>query len=221
MSKVSSPYLSPSGLIAQYQRAYSEHGDTPAAVLWPRGRQALRFDALTRHFRDTEYSVLDYGCGLGHLKSYLDQYSCKFDYYGVDLVPEFVEAVQSKFPTAHIRLVEGYAEVQAPVDHVVASGVFNIVQGGDRAAYVNYIHAALNHLFGLARVSLAINFMTDRVDFTQPQALHMNVDKIAQFVRSKLSARLRVDESYMPYEFTVIAFKDAEIVRPDNIYRAL
>lgn len=221
MPQDSSPSFAPADLIAQYQRAYAEHGDTPAAVLWPRGRQALRFDALTRHFRESEFSVLDYGCGLGHLKAYLDQYSSRYEYHGVDLVPEFVQAVQSKFPAAHMQRVDAYTDVVTPVDHVVASGVFNIVQGGDREAYVRYILAALKHLFSLARVSLAINFMTDRVDFTQAQALHMNVEDITQFVRSNLSARLRLDESYMPYEFTLVAFKDAEILRPDNIYRTL
>jgi hypothetical protein len=63
--------------------------------------------------------------------------------------------------------------------------------------------------------------MTDRVDFRQPQALHMNVEDIARFTRRNLSPRLVVDESYMPYEFTLVVFKDAEIMRPNNIYRAL
>lgn len=208
-------------LIAQYQRAYAKHGDTPAAVLWPRGRQSLRFDALTNHFKTTEFSVLDYGCGLGHLKAYLDCFSPRFEYHGADLVPEFVHAIKLKYPDAHAQCVQNYEEVASPVDHVVASGVFNIIQGDDKNAYVQHIHAVLIHLFSLARVSLAVNFMTDRVGFTQSQALHMNVEKIMQFARDKLSTRLRVDESYMPYEFTLVVFKDNMIVRPDNTYKAL
>jgi hypothetical protein len=107
------------------------------------------------------------------------------------------------------------------VDHVVISGTFNIVDGADQAVYVERVQAALSHLFGLARVSLSVNFMTDRVDFVQPQALHMNVEAMMDFVRRKLSPRLRVDESYMPYEFTLVVLKDSEILRPDNIYRPL
>jgi hypothetical protein len=221
MSKSSPRPFDSADLILQYRRAFIEHGDTPEAVLWPRGRQALRFNALTRHFREGEFSVLDYGCGLGHLKTYLDQYSCNYKYYGVDLVPEFVRAAQTKFPTAQIQLVDTFTDVMTPVDHVVASGVFNIIQGSDKEAYVLYVHAALIHLFSLTRVSLSINFMTDRVDFRQPQALHMNVEDIARFTRRNLSPRLVVDESYMPYEFTLVVFKDAEIMRPNNIYRAL
>lgn len=206
-------------LVEQYQRAYAEHGDTPAAVLWPRGRQTLRFEALTRHFPDHGFSVLDYGCGLAHLKAYLDQRCGPYEYRGVDLVPEFVDAVAGKYPNVGVNLIRSHGDVSTPVDHVVISGTFNIIEGNDRAAYVEKVEVSLVHLFQLARVSLSVNFMTDRVDFMQPQALHLNVEHMMGFMRRHLSPRLRVDESYMPYEFTLVALKDREIVRPDNIYR--
>lgn len=206
-------------LIEQYQRTFAEHGDTPAGVMWPRGRQALRFDALTRHFSGDGFSVLDYGCGLAHLKDYLDQRFSRYNYHGADLVPEFVNRVVAKYPDAKVQLVRSHEDVSTPVDHVVVSGTFNIIDGADRATYLERVQAALMHLFSLARVSLAVNFMTDRVDFTQPQALHMNVEAMMEFMRRDLSPRLRVDESYMPYEFTLVVLKDREIVRPDNIYR--
>lgn len=214
----SEPALS---LIEQYQRSFREHGDMPAAVLWPRGRQTLRFEALTSHFPDRDFSVLDYGCGLAHLKAYLDQRCGAYEYRGVDLVPEFVDAVAGKYPDARVTLIRSHLDVSVPVDHVVISGTFNIIEGGDRAAYLEKVEASLVHLFQLARVSVSVNFMTDRVDFMQPQALHMNVEKMMGFMRRHLSPRLKVDESYMPYEFTIVAFKDREIVRPDNIYRPI
>lgn len=209
---------SQSDLIKHYQRTFADHGDSPAGVMWPRGRQALRFDALTQHFSGDNYSVLDYGCGLGHLKAYLDQRLVKCEYYGVDLVPEFVNTVAVKYPDAKVQLVQSYEDVKTPIDHVVISGTFNLIDGADRHAYVEQIQATLLHLFSLTRVSLAVNFMTDRVDFMQPHALHMNVEVMTNFIRRQLSPRLRVDESYMPYEFTLVALKNSEIIRPDNIY---
>ncbi len=210
--------LAPS-LVEQYRQAFSEHGDSPAGVLWPRGRQSLRFEALTRHFVSDGFSVLDYGCGLGHLKEYLDQRFSQYKYFGADLVPEFVNTVASKFPEAHVQQVQSYRDVSVLVDHIVISGTFNIIEGMDRSAYVERVEAALLHLFSCATTSMAVNFMTDRVDFIQPNALHMNVEVLSDFMRRNLSPRLRIDESYMPYEFTIVALKDREIVRPDNIYR--
>ena len=211
----------PNGILETYRRSFAEHGDSPAGVQWPRGRQSLRFDALTRHFQRDQFSVLDYGCGLGHLKDYLDQRFCNYEYCGADLVPEFVTAVCTKYPTAKVQLINSYREILDSVDHIVISGTFNIIEGTDRTAYVEGIKATLVHLFSHARQSLAVNFMTDRVDFMQPQALHMNVEAMMDFIRRQLSPRLMVDESYMPYEFTIVALKGSEVVRPDNIYRPL
>ena len=60
--------------------------------------------------------------------------------------------------------------------------------------------------------------MTDRVDFVQPQALHMNIETIVDFMRQNMSPRLRVDESYMPYEFTLVVL-GLRNCSPDNVYR--
>ncbi len=209
-----------SSLVEQYRHSFEKYGDTPSGVMWPRGRQELRFDALTRHFKDDSFSVLDYGCGLAHLKAYLDQRFGRYEYHGADLVPEFVDAVSAKYPDAQVQLVQSHVDLSTPVDHVVISGTFNIIDGQDRYAYLKQVQETLIYLFNLAHVSLAVNFMTDTVDFIQPQAMHMNVEVMMDFMRRQLSPRLRVDESYMPYEFTLVAFKDSGIVRPDNIYRS-
>jgi hypothetical protein len=60
--------------------------------------------------------------------------------------------------------------------------------------------------------------MTDDVDFVQDGAYHVAPDDVLSFVRQTMTKRLQLDQSYMPYEFTVVAFRDDAIVRPDNIY---
>ena len=210
-----------STIIKQYQESFAMHGDSPAAVMWPRGRQELRFNALTKHFSNNNFSVLDFGCGLGHLKSYLDNHYSDYKYYGVDVVPEFIQFVNEKFTGVETKLINSYSDLNVCFDHVVISGTFNIIEGNDQVAYLKKIKDTLKYLFKLSKLSLAVNFMTDRVDFTQTNAMHMNVEMITDFMRKHLSARLIIDESYMPYEFTIISMKDNEIIRPENIYRTL
>lgn len=213
------PKTSP--LVSQYREAYARHGDSPSAVFWPRGRQQLRFDALTRHISGDGFSVLDYGCGLAHLKPYLDTRFSRYQYCGADLVPEFVEAASRKYPDSQVRLVRSHDELSETVDHVVISGTFNIIEGGNAATYLAQVQDALAHLFGLCRASLAVNFMTDQVDYVQDGAHHVNVEEMYRFFRDHLSPRLLLDQSYMPYEFTIIALRNRGIVRPDNIYEPL
>ena len=212
------PPLTRSDVLGQYRDSFAVHGDSPHAVLWPRGRQDLRFDALTRHFGQDGFSVLDFGCGLAHLKAFLDQKFVRYTYRGVDALPEFVAAAAAKYPEAQFQCVSSHQEIQGTVDHVVISGVFNIVVGESAAAYLATVQNVLEHLFSLCRVSLAVNFMTDQVDFMQSHAHHVNVMAMYQFFRERLSPRLILDQSDLPYEFTMVAFKDSTIVRPDNIY---
>lgn len=208
-------------IVDMYRDAFRIHGDKPASVLWPRGRQEMRFHALTRHFKDEHFSILDYGCGLGHLNTYLDSRFHHYDYIGVDIVPEFVEAVSHKFPNAVVKLIDSEQELLLTVDHVVISGTFNINNCPSRDLYLKKIFEALVYLFGLAKVSLSVNFMTDRVDFCQPNAFHMNLEELTNFCFTKLSNRLTIDFSYMPYEFTLVIFKDTFIKRPENTFRLI
>ncbi len=206
-------------VIEMYRAAFAAHGDTPAAVLWPKGRQALRFDALTSHIHVDGFSLLDYGCGLAHLKDYLDQRFGAYRYHGVDLVPEFIEAARTKHPTARFDLISEQRRPDAAYDHIVASGTFNILWRDDPREHRALVRETLRRLFDLSIVSLSVNFMTDRVDYRQDGAYHENVVDIYEYARDALSPRLVINQAYMPYEFTLTVLRDTGIVRPENVYR--
>ena len=128
--------------------------------------------------------------------------------------------MNQKFPDAKVKLVSSYEDVTEQVDHVIISGTFNIVASGEVASYLASVKQTLLHLFGLCRQSLAVNFMTDQVDFQQPGAHHCNVEDMYRFMSRNLSRRLTIDQSYMPYEFSCVVLKNDSIVRPENIYLA-
>ncbi len=201
-----------------YQEAFAKHGDSPAAVLWPRGRQQLRFEALTQHIKGAGFSVLDFGCGLAHLKDYLDMRYTDYSYIGADVVPEFIQSIRDKHSNAVAHQISDHTELVQSVDHVVISGTFNIIDGSSAKEYLTYVKSVLEYLYGICKVSLSVNFMTDKVDFMQPGAHHVNVNDMYNFMSERLSPRLKIDQSYMPYEFTVVAYRKDEIIRPDNIY---
>lgn len=203
---------------AIYREAFRQHGDSVRSVLWPRDRQDQRFTALTRFIDRDEFTLLDYGCGLAHLKPFLDSRWRAVRYHGVDLVEEFIALDRAKYPDAAFDRIGDYHDARGEFDYVVLSGVFNILYADDEQ-HQRVVRETLRHLFSLCRVALAVNFMTDRVDFRQPGSYHQNPAEICTFVADELSPRLILDQSYMPYEFTVTALRDREIVRPDNVYR--
>lgn len=205
-------------LINLYRQSLESHGESPAAVLWPKGRQDLRFETLTQEINPHKHvSILDFGCGLAHLKDYLDKYGFNIDYTGVDVVPEFLELARKRQPDGNYVLVEDVLSLSTRYDYVLISGTFNVVEGNIEA-HKQRVEAALNHLFKMTRISLAVNFMTNDVDFMQANAYHVSPESVLSFMRQNMTRRLKLDQSYMPYEFTVIAFSDDSVVTPDNVY---
>lgn len=206
-------------IINLYETALAQHGDSPESVLWPKGRQAERFSALTKHILKTgQFSLLDFGCGLAHLKPYLDTYYKDVAYSGVDIVSAFLAINRDKYPQDTFYSIESVNDIKDSYDYIVSSGAFNILYAPDNVKHQEMVFEILAALFEKTRISLSVNFMTDQVDFVQPGAYHQNILSLYQYITSKLSKRILFDQSYMPYEFTVVIWKNQTINRPENIY---
>ena len=202
----------------QYSEAFKQHGDTPAAVFMPKGRQSLRFASLTNHIPTGRCSILDFGCGLAHLKSHLDDQSIDCEYTGTDIVPEFILHASQKYPKSRFFLLQDASDIPEKYDHVIACGVFNMLYCQDKTVHDHYVFDTIGKLFDKCTSSLAINFMTDIVDFEQDGAYHQNISSLLGLVRKALSTRLTLDHSYMPYEYSVVLYKENRIERPANVY---
>lgn len=177
--------------------------------MWPKGRQPLRFAALTRFFdRRGGFSVLDYGCGLADLKPYLGERFPNVHYNAADITPEFVQSGRTRYPDARFLLVESVQDIVEDYDYVVMSGVFNFRYDCSLDDHKAIVRSSLRGLFARAKRSIAVDFMTDDVDYQATNSYHQNVNEIYQFARHELSRRVIVDHSYLPYEYALTVFKD-------------
>lgn len=217
MSKTYKPDFTP--IISMYRDAFHKHGMSPSSVLMPKGRQDVRFQSLCQHMRPTGFSVLDYGSGLGDLVDYMRPRFSEFHYTGADIVEEFVTAASDAHPSDRFIKLNDFRELKDTFDYIVVAGVFNTLYSENNEIHKNYVFEVIEHLFSLAHDFLAVNFMTDAVDFRQQGAYHQNPHEFCAFANERLSRRWILDQSYMPYEFTLTIFRDSAIQRPENIYR--
>lgn len=202
-----------------YRETLGKHGDSPSAVMWPKGRQTERFHALTRHIsREENSSLLDFGCGLAHLKPYLDEHYPQCNYCGADILSDFIDISKKKYLDNKFYRISSSKDLPDNFDYVVASGVFNIRYFESCNQNRDYIFSTLKDLLSRSNKFLSVNFMTDQVDFQQEGSWHQNFYELYEFLSKECSSRLVLDQSYMPYEYTVTVWKDVTIQRPENIY---
>lgn len=206
-------------IVDLYTSEFQTHGDSPAAILSPKGRQHLRFRALDPLLRSGRARILDYGCGLAHLLNYLQTEGRNVDYHGVDIVPAFIEANRDKYrDAARFDVIEPDHDVIGEYDVVFASGVFNMRSSEDEAASRQYALDRIAQLFKLSKEALVCDFASTYVDYRQEEAQHFDCGEIASFCADQLTRRFVVRHDLLPYEFTLIAYRDSEIARPANIY---
>ncbi|MGH9718684.1 MAG: class I SAM-dependent methyltransferase [Bryobacteraceae bacterium] len=193
---------------AYYDARVATYGATPAGVDWnSEASQTLRFEQLARLWeREPEATVLDYGCGYGALAIYIRQRGHTGSYVGFDLSDAMVtEARRCLAPWADCQVTTDPA-VLVPADYAVASGVFNVKQGIDDAAWHAYVLDGLAHLATLGTKGFAFNLLTAHSDAEKRRADLYYADPFALFdhCRRTYSQRVALLHDYPLYEFTIL-----------------
>lgn len=203
-----------------YVEALQRHGDSPASLLTPKGRSHLRFRAIKEQVNKNGLKILDYGCGLGYLYDDLSKTKFSFEYTGIDMVPQFIDSCKSKYPKACFDVIDPTRPICGEYDIVFASGVFNLMTHESEMISKEYALKRIEYLFSLTNDILVCDFQSSLVDFKQSKAQHFSPSEIVEFCSNKLSRRFQLRHDLLPYEMTLIVWKNDEIYRPDNIYSA-
>lgn len=193
-----------------YRTALAENGDSPASVCWPKGRQEHRFEVLLSPALLLDQDVLtlcDFGCGLAHMETYLDhQKITKFNYTGLDIVPEMVD--KAKELGRNAKLIDQNSTLKQRYDCVVASGVFNLMYFDDYKKNQNYVFERITMLIAASRKYFACDFMRPDVDYIQDGAWHQPYDALITHL-SQYSRDIEIIMRVLPYEYTIRVHLDA------------
>lgn len=194
-----------------YSRKLVEHGDTPRGVDWNSAEgQQLRFAQLLKLLDGAEgFSVLDLGCGYGALVEALQARFARFDYLGLDVSADMVEAARRRFPGGgHVRFEVGN-RVPAPSDFGFASGIFNVRMQRNPDEWRGYVNDTLDALHAMSLRGFAFNCLTSYSDADrQRDDLHY-ADPCELFHRCKTryGRNVALLHDYGLYEFTIIVRK--------------
>jgi SAM-dependent methyltransferase len=202
-------------IIEHYEQCLARHGDSHLGVDWPNAADAekryrVMLD-LIREPLDEPVAVMDFGCGAAHLLEHIERSRrTNVEYIGVDASTQFVELSRRKFPDAEFHCVDilgGDARLPA-VDYVVMNGVLTEKRGLPFEEMWAYVERLLPRVFGLARVGLAFNVMSHHVDWQRDDLFHVPYDRLAAFLKAKLSRHFVFRADYGLYEYTTYVYRE-------------
>jgi SAM-dependent methyltransferase len=192
-----------------YTGKFTSHGPVARGVDWNSTEsQELRFEQLL-HCVDNRvlpYSLLDYGCGYGALAQSLLSQGDPVTYVGVDLSGPMIEHANQRFAgVSNVRFEVLPADL-APVDYVVASGIFNLRFDYTDATWSSYVTSTLDTLSGLARRGFAFNMLTKYSDpeRMRPDLYYPDPCLFFDYCKRRFSRNVALLHDYGLYEFTMI-----------------
>jgi SAM-dependent methyltransferase len=195
-----------------YRQLFLTHGDSAESAQYTsRDSQERRFAALLGIGDLRGRRVLDFGCGTGHLASYLAARGIEVSYTGVDLVEELLEAGRQKHP--HQRFCQFVRIRGERFDYVLISGVFNNKQPDNRGFYRETVRTC----FAMADVGMAFNMMSHYVDFYDPELFYEKPEEVFRFAKTELTPYVALRNDYevkpgvIPFEFAVYLYKRAAL----------
>ena len=197
-----------------YGEKVRQHGETARGVDWNSTEsQKTRFDRLLGIVppTDTEYSILDYGCGYGAIIDILTERGQIFRYVGYDVSEEMIVRAKRLHPWDQCRFTTVEEKLE-PADYVVASGVLNVRLETPSVEWEAYILETLDELDRFSRNGFAFNALTSYSDpgRMRNDLYYADPTWLFDHCKRKYSAQVALLHDYGLYEFTILVRKNLQ-----------
>jgi SAM-dependent methyltransferase len=166
----------------------------------------------TSAVRNSDRSIMDFGCGLGHLYQYIRDNNYNVKYCGVDISDVFLTECKRKFPDVNFVqmdiLKDDYKDLVKSVDYVVMNGVFTEKCTLEYREMKMYFEKVLKRAFEICNRGIAFNVMSKDVDWERDDLFHLPLGELSSFLTKDLSRKYVVRNDYGLYEYTTYVYKD-------------
>jgi SAM-dependent methyltransferase len=204
-------------IINHYERCLEQFGDTHKGVDWPKledvdKRYNVMLDVIK--FSNREHalpvSLLDFGCGTGHLLEYIKKSKLDFIHYsGLDISQRFIDVASLKYPDNKFYCLDILrSDIQLKqFDFIVMNGVFTEKRDLLFDEMWEYFQRMIKKVFQLSTSGLAFNVMSKAVDWEREDLFHLSADLLIEFLAKEVSRNFIIRNDYGLYEYTVYIYK--------------
>lgn len=200
------------------KREYEDHLlkhnlNSPEAVHWVgKDKTWLRFKILTEIDDLNDKRMLDFGCGNSLLLDFLKENNITCEYFGWDISEKMIKAAKKRHPRATFKVINVFKDDLKKFnnffDYVLISGVFYIKVDAEQSVHKKWLETILLKLWNLCCKGIAVNFMTEYVDWRDDNLYYCPIDDITSFCVKNLSRSLIIRHDYELWEFTVYIYKE-------------
>lgn len=202
-------------IVKHYESCFEKYGDTHKGVDWPNQKDAeKRYRVMLEINKFSplplgNFSLLDFGCGAGHLYEYILQKRIKgIEYYGLDISEKFVNVCRKKFP--HLKfycmdIMENHTDIPM-VDYIIMNGVFTEKRELSFHEMWKYFCEVVGTVFNYARCGICFNVMSKAVDWERDDLFHLPTDMLIDFITKNLSRNFIIRNDYGLYEYTTYIY---------------
>lgn len=174
----------------------------PGSVAWTNKKsQYTRFDKLYEIGITENDTILDLGCGLGHMVDYLQQKKYPLENYrGIDINPNYIVYAIQRKPGVNFSTGEIF-DVSDKFDYVIGSGVFTVQMP------IEEVFAAINRSFELCNKGVAFNFLNKEYMDNIPEFNTFVPEEFYELIKTKFN-KTKLVTGYLDNEdFTVYIYK--------------
>ncbi len=205
-------------IVDHYESCLEKHGDSHLGVDWPRQKDVeVRYHVMLDLFQSdpaSELTLLDFGCGLSHLQTYMQRGDYgRVRYAGLDLSERFIRAAQEKFPDTPYYCLDILKDGgQLPsFDYIVMNGVFTQKCSLSFDAMFAFAQRLVKQVFSKCTKGIAFNVMSDQVDWKRDGSFHVPFDQLATFLTKEVSRDFVFRHNYGLYEYTTYVYRTPSI----------
>lgn len=190
-------------LLELYEGRYARFGYDVKTIGWrDTESQRLRFDILAGIADLSGCSICDLGCGFGDLYPYLLKRFKKIDYLGIDISEKLIEEAERRYPKAVLRTSDILkSPPKKRVDYILSSGALSFrIKNNEK-----YVKKMLEAMMKMSRKGVAVNFLSDRVDYRLKKNFHYSPEKAFK-AGHELTRFVTIRHDYPLYEFTMYLY---------------
>jgi len=195
-----------------YKKCFEDHGDNHLGVDWPKyGDTLTRYKVMLDLINENnKVSLLDFGCGLGHLYKFIlnEKKENEIVYSGLDINEKFYDHCIKKYPEVNFFLKDININDEIPnFDYIVCNGTFTEKRDLSYEEMFDFMSNTLKTLWLKTNKGIAFNVMSKLVDWERDDLFHVSMDELGLFLKNNLSRNFVIRNDYKLYEYTIYVYK--------------